>query len=296
MNSGIQMVAPDQWEQTNLHRLHEMPYPPEKIYYQGTLPDKRLPLLSVVGSRKYTTYGKQVVEELVTGLSDYEVGIVSGLAIGIDALAHEAAMEAGLYTVAIPGSGLDESVLYPARHRRLARRIIASGGGLLSELPPQTRAAKWTFPKRNRLMAGLSHATLLIEAQEQSGTLITARLTVDYDRELLVVPGSIFAPTSRGVHQFLKLGATPVTSSADIAAALSLQQHNQSPHEMSDSTLTLPLSDQEQRVLAQLDEPLDVDTIARRTSCNVTEINVTLMHLEINGQVRNCNGLYQRRI
>jgi DNA processing protein len=143
-------------------------------------------------------------------LAGYPIGIVSGLALGIDAFAHEAALRAGLYTLAVPGSGLGDQVLYPASNRRLADRIVDGGGGLLSELSPDTRAALWTFPQRNRLMAGMCAATLLIEAGEKSGTLITARMAVDYNRELLVVPGSIFSPTSRGCHQFLKLGATPV--------------------------------------------------------------------------------------
>ena len=175
-----------------------------------------------MGSREHTEYGKEVVEHLISGLKGYPVGIVSGLALGIDGLAHEAAMRHGLYTLAVPGSGLAESVLYPASHKQLAAEILKHGGGLLSEYPPETSAAKWTFPQRNRIMAGLCKATLLIEATEKSGTLITARLAVDYNRELLAVPGHIFSKNSYGTHQFLKLGATMVTEARDILLALGI--------------------------------------------------------------------------
>jgi DNA processing protein len=185
--------------------LREIPQPPKQLNYRGTLPDAKLALLSVVGSRKYTSYGKQVVEELIGGLEGYPVGIVSGLALGVDSLAHEAALRHHLYTLAIPGGGLSDTRIYPATHKKLAFRILEAGGGLLSEYDPDFRATTWSFPQRNRLVAGISRATLLVEAAEKSGTLITARLTADYNRELLVVPGSIFSKNSQGVHQFLNL-------------------------------------------------------------------------------------------
>ena len=203
--------------------LLEIPQPPKALNYRGTLPPSELKLLSVVGSRKFTDYGKQVVEELISDLKGYPVGIVSGLALGIDSLAHEAALKNNLYTLAIPGGGLNDSVLYPASHRPLAKRILESGGGLLSEYEPEFKATVWSFPQRNRLVAGISQATLLIEAAEKSGTLITARMATDSNRELLVVPGNIFGNNSAGVHQFLKLGATPVTKAKDILDVLGIE-------------------------------------------------------------------------
>ena len=179
--------------------LREIPQPPTTLNYRGSLPSPDITLLSVVGSRKYTSYGKQVVDELIGGLKNYPIGIVSGLALGIDSLAHEAALKNNMYTLSIPGSGLLDEVLYPATHKPLAHRILAAGGGLLSEFAPDFRATDWSFPMRNRLVAGISRATLLIEAAERSGTLITARMATDYNRELLVVPGSIFSKTSAGV-------------------------------------------------------------------------------------------------
>lgn len=279
------------WEASPLYRLAHIPQPPEKLHFEGTLPSSELTLLAVVGSRRYSTYGKQVVHDLVDGLRSYPIGIVSGLARGIDGLAHEAALNAGLYTLAIPGSGLDRSVLYPRSHRGLADRIVASGGGLLSELPPDTKAARWTFPQRNRLMAGVSIATLLIEATERSGTLITARMAVDYNRDLLVVPGSIYSENSLGVHQFLKLGATPVTSSDDIVTALNLTQQSNT------ETLNLSsLSQEAQVTFTELTAPTDLDTLCQRTSLPLSTVTVALMQLEIEGYVRQENGYYHRRI
>lgn len=219
---SISVLNPSDFSSHHLGLLHEIPKPPKQLWYEGVLPPKGLILLAVVGSRDYTSYGKKVIEHLISGLKGYPVGIVSGLALGVDALAHEAAMKHGLYTLAVPGSGLNEKVLYPTQNRPLARKILEHGGGLLSELSPDTKAATWTFPMRNRIMAGMCPATILIEAGEKSGTLITARLAVDYNRELMAVPGSIFSKNSHGTHQFIKLGATMVTEASDILAVLNI--------------------------------------------------------------------------
>ncbi|MBY0538269.1 DNA-processing protein DprA [Patescibacteria group bacterium] len=270
--------------------LAEIPQPPSELWAVGNLPPPDLTLLAVVGSRKYTTYGKQVIEHLISGLADYPIGIVSGLALGVDALAHDAALRHGLYTLAVPGSGLDESVLYPASNRNLARTIVDAGGGLLSELSPLTKAAKWTFPQRNRIMAGMCPATLLIEAGAKSGTLITARLCVDYNRELLVVPGSIFASNSAGTHQFLKLGATPVTIAEDILMALGIDIH------MESAPKTLPLlSPLEARVLDLLHEPTDRDTLIRKLELPISEAVVVLMQMEMMGYITIEGNTYHGR-
>jgi DNA processing protein len=268
--------------------LHEIPQPPKTLWAQGALPPPELPLLAVVGSRDYTTYGKQVVNHLIGGLRHYQVGIVSGLALGIDTLAHEAALASELYTMAVPGSGLAAAVLYPARNKSLAERIVAAGGGLLSELPPETRAATWTFPQRNRIMAGMCKATLLIEAGERSGTLITARMATDYNRELLVVPGSIFSPTSLGTHQFLKLGATPVTTALDIVDALQL-----APRDGSGTIGTPPtLSPEALLILRVLKEPIDRDTLIRTLDLPVAAASILLMQVELEGHIIYEGGLY----
>ncbi len=268
--------------------LREIPQPPESLNYRGTLPPSHLTLLSVAGSRKYTTYGKQVVEELLSGLKNYPIGIVSGLALGVDSLAHEAALKNNLYTLAIPGGGLDDSVIYPASHKPLAHRILEAGGGLLSEYASDFKATEWSFPRRNRLVAGISKATLLIEAAEKSGTLITARMTVDYNRELLVVPGSIFSKTSTGVHQFLKLGATPVTESKDILDALGIEQKE--PDEPTARPALTPLQTQ---IVDLLHEPTHRDEIIRKTGGDTTVINRELMLLELQNIVHEDNNMYR---
>src|SRR3989344_1689451 len=172
--------------------LIEIPQPPKELYIQGNLPSKEDGvLLAVVGSRRFTTYGRDVCEKIFSGLRNYPIVIVSGLAIGIDTLAHQNALKNGLKTIAMPGSGIDRKVLHPSSNRRLADEIIKSGGCLLSEYEPKLPAGAWTFPRRNRLMAGLSKAVLIIEAGERSGTLITARLATEYNRDVLAIPGSI---------------------------------------------------------------------------------------------------------
>jgi DNA processing protein len=271
--------------------LREIPQPPEVLNYRGALPPPHITLLSIVGSRKYTAYGKQVVDELVGGLKNYPIGIVSGLALGIDSIAHEAALKNSLYTLAIPGGGLSNEVLYPATHKPLAHRILESGGGLLSEYTPDFRATEWSFPKRNRLVAGISRATLLIEAAEKSGTLITARLATDYNRELLVVPGSIFSKTSAGVHQFLKLGATPVTCTDDILEVLGIEKSDRI--ETNNLTSLTPL---EARVIELLSEPRHRDELIRLLGIPVAEASQLLMMLELSGHISSHDNVYRPRI
>src|SRR3989338_5938444 len=209
-------------------RLQEIADPPEKLFVKGTLPPEEHKWLCVVGSRKYSSYGKEVCEKLIDGLRGYKVVIVSGLALGMDASAHRAALSANLPSVAVPGSGLDSEVLYPATNRRLADEILKAGGALLSEFEPNFRATAWSFPQRNRIMAGLSDAVLVIEAEKRSGTLITARLATEYNRDVFTIPGSIFSASSAGPHMLLRLGATPITSQEDLLNALGLSQTNSS--------------------------------------------------------------------
>jgi DNA processing protein len=266
--------------------LREIPDAPKELYVRGTLPPRGTKCLAVVGSRNYTNYGKQVVEYLVGGLRGYPISIVSGLALGMDTLAHEAALGAGLHTVSVPGSGIDDSVIYPRRNRGLAQRILESGGCLISEYEPLFQVTLWSFPKRNRIMAGLAHAVLLVEAGEKSGTLITARLTAEYNRELLVVPGNIFSENSKGVHQFLKLGATPVTSPEDILVALGIEE------EQVESVAPANLSPEEILVLEALKEPRDHDTIIRLLPYPPQETLTLLMQMELSGHIKEQNGIF----
>lgn len=285
-NAPMHILSPKEFP----YLLQHIPDPPAKLYVEGTLPNAQTKLLAVVGSRKCTSYGRDVTDFLIDGLSGFDVSIVSGLALGIDAHAHTAALRAGLHTVAVPGSGLDRSVLYPRSHVRLAEKILESGGCLLSEFEPTQAAAPWTFPKRNRIMAGMSHATLLIEAAERSGTLITARLATEYNRDLLGVPASIFADSSKGVHQFLKLGATPVTSPKDIALALGFADT-----EAEQTPFTLDVySEDEQKILRLLDEPRTKDELIEALPFPISQANMLLSKLELEGVIVERGGLLRR--
>lgn len=207
--------------------------------------------------------------------------IVSGLAYGVDALAHKAAIASGLPTVSVPGSGLDWSVLYPRANVGLAREILNAGGALLSEYEPDFKATDYSFPRRNRIMAGLCHATLLIEAKERSGTLITARLATEYNRELLVVPGSIFSETSKGTHQFLKLGATPVTEPTDILKVLGVEAR-----ETGNTALRTDLSDDERRILGIIASPCSREELVSALKMPISEANILLSTMEIKGLIK----------
>ena len=294
MNStpkGIQELAPEDFPLA----LREIPEPPETLYIRGTLPDPaQFYYLAVVGSRKFTSYGREAVERIIGGLAGYPVCIVSGLAMGIDAIAHRAALDAGLPTVAIPGSGLDSSVIYPRTNLALAREIVENGGALLSEFASDLRAAPWTFPQRNRIMAGISQSTLVIEAEEKSGTLITARLAVDYNRNVFAVPGSIFSAPSKGTNKLIRQGATPITSAQDLLEELGLVEQpfgTDTKQEPLDLTLYTP---EEQSILILLDEPLAREEILAAVTLAPATTLSTLTILEIKGVIGEKMGKIMR--
>src|SRR3990167_7805347 len=167
--------------------LLEIPQPPEDLLIIGELPPENLIYLCIVGSRKFTSYGREACEKIIAGLKSYPIVIVSGLAMGIDAIAHKKALSVGLKVLVFPGSGLSREAMYPKTNAELAEEIIKNGRGRVSEIEPGFQTSLSGFGKRNRLIAGISKATLIIEAEERSGTLITARLTTEYNRDLLVV-------------------------------------------------------------------------------------------------------------
>src|SRR3989338_2002978 len=169
MSYKIKSLAKDAWPPL----LAEINDPPKQLWYAGEIPDYSRKLLCVVGSRKFTQYGKDATEYLIEGLRGYPITIVSGLALGIDSIAHRAAMKNNLPTIAVPGSGLSLEVLHPQSHTRLAQEIVERGGMLMNEFDPEFKAVYYSFPQRNRIMAGMSNATLIIEAEKKSGTLIT---------------------------------------------------------------------------------------------------------------------------
>ncbi|MEK7148626.1 MAG: DNA-processing protein DprA [Patescibacteria group bacterium] len=269
--------------------LLEIPQVPEKLFIAGELPDpSQYYYLSVVGSRKYTSYGREACERIIAGLAGYPICIVSGLAMGIDGIAHRAALDAGLRTIAVPGSGLDPKVIYPRTHLNLAREIIENGGALLSEYEPDFRAAPWSFPQRNRIMAGLSQGVLIVEAEEKSGTLITARMALDYNRNVFVVPGPIFSATSKGTNNLLRHGATPITSAKDLLEEIGFI-------EQTFGTLDLALfTPEEQAVLILLDEPLAREDILASLDTPPAQTLSILTVLEIKGLIQERMGKIER--
>ncbi|MDP6387714.1 MAG: DNA-processing protein DprA [Candidatus Pacebacteria bacterium] len=265
--------------------LKEIPDKPKKLFVKGELPPNDMKFLCVVGSRKYSPYGKEVCKTLIEGLRGYNVVIVSGLAFGIDSIAHDTALNAGLTAVAIPGSGLGEKVLYPSANKNLAKRILDAGGALVSEFEENFKATYYSFPQRNRIMAGLSHATLIIEAEEKSGTLITSRLATEYNRDVLTVPASIFSGNSYGPHMLLRLGATPVTKSEDILEALGLK------NEEKQQTLKLEdLSEDEKKVIEILQSPLPRDELVARLKLPIQQANIALSAMELKGIIKESMG------
>lgn len=258
--------------------LLEIPQPPEDLWIMGELPSPDLIYLCVVGSRKFTSYGREACEKIIGGLKSYPIVIVSGLAMGIDAIAHKKALAVGLKTLVFPGSGLSPSAMYPKTNVKLAEEIIEKGGCLISEFEPDFKATLWGFARRNRLMAGISRATLIIEAEEKSGTLITARLTIEYNRDLLVVPGSIFSPNSKGTNRLLHQGATPVTSGEDVLEALGFEKEKD---EEKQAKLFLDLSPEENVVVKLLHEPISRDDLIRAMKMPIPTANAIISIMEI---------------
>jgi len=261
--------------------LKEITDPPTRLRYEGRLPIADNKLLAVVGSRKYSNYGKEVCESIILGLSNSPVTIVSGLALGIDSIAHRAAIRANLQTIAIPGSGIDRKVLYPHSHVSLADEIIEKGGGLISEYEDTMPSDVWTFPRRNRIMAGLSHATLVIEAEKRSGTLITSRLATEYNREVGAVAGPINSSTSDGPHMLIRLGAALIRDANDVLELLGLKRTDELPIPSDIENL----SNEEKLFIKLLENPCSRDKLIRKSKLEIGKASTALSLLEIKGLI-----------
>ncbi|MEI6042413.1 MAG: DNA-protecting protein DprA [bacterium] len=251
--------------------------------------DETLKIICIVGSRSYTEYGQLVCEKLIEGLSLYKdkIAIVSGLAIGIDSIVHRLCLRYEVPCIVIPGSGLNADVLYPRTNVRLAEQIYESGGVFLSEFEPDAKANVWTFPLRNRIMAGLSDMTVVIEGKKDSGTMITARMASEYNREVLVVPGSIFSIHSEGPRELIKQGAIPISSAVDITDALGITEYT--IKEVAQSLFD-SCSGEEKEILDLLDSPITPDEICRQTGFNISKVLVTVSMLQMRGLVEERYG------
>ncbi|MEK7069471.1 MAG: DNA-processing protein DprA [Patescibacteria group bacterium] len=266
--------------------LKQIPDPPKLLYIEGELPPDDAIYLAVVGARKFTTYGKEACEKIIGGLNNKnrQIVIVSGLAIGIDGIAHKTALKNGLKTIAIPGSGLDSNVLHPSSNLKLSKEILENGGCLISELDWGMPAGMHTFPSRNRIIAGMSHATLVIEAAEKSGTLITADLATQYNRDVFAVPGSIFSQNSTGTNKLIKAGAAVTTSAEDIFDAFGL------PREKENLKLNLFLEPNEEKIYSLLVEPIDRDELLRNSGLPSAKANAVISMMVIKGLIKESGG------
>lgn len=273
----IRPLTPEEYPES----LREIPEPPKQLRYEGELPIAGNKLLAIVGARKFSPYGCEVCEELIMGLSDEPITIVSGLALGIDSIAHRAAMRAGLQTIALPGSGLNRKVIHPRSHAGLADEIVASGGGLMSEYDDLMPAGVWAFPRRNRIMAGMCHATLVIEAEKKSGTLITSRLATEYNRDVGAVPGPLHSPTSEGPHMLIRLGAALIRDKNDILELLGLPRKDAPPTLMDIEDLT----SEEKVFIKILETPCERDELIRKSKLETGTANAILSLLEIKGLI-----------
>jgi DNA processing protein len=273
--------------------LKEIYDPPQIIYYKGSLLKNDDFCLAVVGTRKFSAYGERVTGQIVKDLARNNLTIVSGLAIGIDALAHNATLEAGGRTIAVLGSGLYKYNIYPSSNRYLADKIINSGGAVISELAPTTPPLRFNFPQRNRIISGLSLGTLVIEAGEKSGSLITAQFSLDQNRDVFSVPGSIYSLVSAGANKLIKQGAKLVSSAADIIEALNLTQIKA----FVETKKAVPESKEEGAILKFIkEEPIHINDLVRLTDLDTSAINSTLLIMEMKGMVKNLGNMLYIRI
>ena len=269
--------------------LGEIYNPPPLLYYKGEFNLKDDFTLAVVGTRKYSSYGQQAVEYIVKDLVRNNLTIVSGLALGIDALAHQAALAAGGKTVAVLGSGLDKQNIYPSQNRYLVNKIMETGGSVISEFPLGTPPLRHNFPQRNRLISGLSLGTLIIEAGEKSGALITAAYALEQNREVFAVPGSIHSPASAGPNKLIKEGARVVTSASDIIETLNLTQATA----YISAKKIMPEGENEKKIASLLSfEPIHIDELVRASGLDTAATNSTLVIMEMKGMIKNLGGMY----
>ncbi|HMB26041.1 MAG TPA: DNA-processing protein DprA, partial [Patescibacteria group bacterium] len=257
--------------------------PPFILYYQGNIELLNSQCLATVGSRKITAYGQIACRQILEPLTKQDLTIVSGLALGVDALAHSICLENNSPTIAVLGSGLDPKNLYPATNRALAKGIVEKNGLLLSEFPLGTMPLKYNFPRRNRIISGLSQGVLVVEAAESSGALITAKFALEQNREIFAIPGQINHPLSEGTNKLIQNGAKLVQTAEDILEELNIKQLKS----FQKNRQTIPDSAEEATILKHLEnEPLHINEIIKRSGLTAKEVNSCLIVLEMKGLVK----------
>lgn len=248
--------------------------PPDSLFVRGATLSLRRPV-GVVGTRAMSPYGSRAVRDIVGELTRAGCEVISGLAYGIDAMAHSVTLDAGGKTVAVLAGGVNNDAIYPRGNFQLAERIIANGGTVVSELPPGTESLRHLFPLRNRIIAGLSTTVVIVEAAESSGSLLTAKLALDENRDVFAVPGPITSEQSRGTNQLIKMGATPLLSPSDVLTLFDKQhlRHAPPPH----------VTDEERALLELLDRPIHIDDLIRALAEPPATVMGRLTVLELNG-------------
>ncbi len=265
--------------------LKEIEQPPPVIFVRGELTIDDQFAVAIVGTRRATPYGRQIAEELAAFLAGQGITVVSGLARGVDAIAHSSALRAGGRTICVLGSGVDR--IYPPEHSQMAEKI-AQHGAILSDYPMGTGPDATNFPPRNRIISGLSMATVVVEAGETSGALITAGFAAEQGREVFAVPGNIIAPQSKGTNKLIQQGAQPLLTPQDLLQALNLTRAG----EMKAARRAIPTDTIEARLLSELGaEPLHVDEIRIKTGLPIEKVSATLAIMELKGMVRQVGGM-----
>jgi DNA processing protein len=280
---GIKILT---WEdEAYPQRLKEIDQPPPVLYIRGDyLPDD-LFAVAIVGTRRVTAYGRQITEELAGFLASNGITVISGLARGIDAIAHQTALKAGGRTIGVLGSGVDR--IYPPEHRPLAEKMMEHGA-IVSDYAPGTPPDASNFPPRNRIISALSLAVVVIEAGETSGALITAEFAAEQGREVFAVPGSILAPQSKGTNKLIQRGAQPLLSVDDLMQALDLTRMG----EQKAARKIIPADETEARLMNVLgSEPLHVDEIRNQAELPIEKVSATLALMELKGMVRQVGGM-----
>jgi DNA processing protein len=265
--------------------LREIPGPPPVLYYRGTLNTQDEPTIAIVGTRRATSYGREATNRIASDLAAAGVTIVSGLAKGIDGYAHRAALESGRRTIAVMASGVD--IIYPTEHRQLAERIVESGA-LISDYPPGTKPDAPNFPARNRIISGLSLATVVVEAPTRSGALITVGFAADQGRDVYAVPGNILSKASEGTNKLLRQGATPLTSAADLLDDLHLAPVAQ---ELEPAQIAFPITEEERAIYALVTaEPQHIDELAYSAGLTISQASALMTMLELKGLIANAGA------
>lgn len=280
---GIKVIT---WEdEAYPRRLKEIDQPPPVLYLKGEWLEEDDWSVAVVGTRRVTPYGNQVAAELGTFLAQNGITVISGLARGVDAISHSAVIKAGGRTFAVLGNGVD--LVYPPENRRLSEQIVAQGG-LLSDYAPGTPPDSANFPPRNRIISGLAIATVVVEAGETSGALITASFAAEQGREVFAVPGNINAPQSKGTNRLIQDGAHPLIEMKDILEALNLTQVTQ----QRTARRTLPEDATEVRLFQALNElPTHIDEVCAQVGMPIEKVSSTLAMMELKGLVRQVGGM-----